>query len=221
MKSLIYYGIAFMSLLMFSCQTNTSHYPKFNIAKTQKCVDSILTISDQLMNDGDESLGRSYMFDSINLCVIQQNIKHITFTDIENRDIRLADINTPIILIVSASWCAPCKAEIPAINQLAKDYKDRLKLIMFFQDQKEKVIGMREDYASEVILIPSTIKSEKNNWVESEGFKHFLGYPSSYFLDSDGNINLLKRGAVVPSENIPKEYADSLNYNNLEKNIAW
>ena len=48
----------------------------------------------------------------------------LLFKDANGDDISLKDIsaNGPMLVNIWATWCAPCVAELPSLNQLANDY---------------------------------------------------------------------------------------------------
>lgn len=49
----------------------------------------------------------------------------------------------PLLINLWATWCAPCVAELPMLNQLAKDREGRLKVLTISQDMPpaDKVAG--------------------------------------------------------------------------------
>jgi thiol-disulfide isomerase/thioredoxin len=57
------------------------------------------------------------------------------FADADGQDVTLADFEgKPLLLNIWATWCAPCKAEMPTLDTLAKLEKDRMAVIAVSQD---------------------------------------------------------------------------------------
>lgn len=57
------------------------------------------------------------------------------FIDPEGDDAQLSDFaGRPILVNLWATWCAPCKAEMPALDRLAADMADNLEIIAISQD---------------------------------------------------------------------------------------
>jgi len=49
------------------------------------------------------------------------------------------DYQKPIYLLTYASWCVPGRGEIPALNELSKQFKDQINFIVLFWDKKDEV----------------------------------------------------------------------------------
>jgi len=55
-------------------------------------------------------------------------------------NINLADLKGKVIFLnYWATWCPPCRAEMPSIQQLYNDYKDKIAFVFITNDPKEKV----------------------------------------------------------------------------------
>ena len=55
--------------------------------------------------------------------------------DSEGRELNLGALQgEPVLLNLWATWCAPCVKEMPLLDQLAGDYKGRLRVVTVSQD---------------------------------------------------------------------------------------
>ena len=84
--------------------------------------------------------------------VINKELKNhsdITFLNIKNKELNLNDYKGNLVLLnFWATWCAPCKEEMPSLDQL-QDHKDFTNLKIFpinvGQDNLEKSLNFFED----------------------------------------------------------------------------
>jgi len=100
----------------------------------------------------------------------------------------------PVLFNFWATWCAPCKEEMPELEQLYRQYKD----------QGLVVLGVSVDDPTSVKQVPDLLK-EGNPSVGSYTFPVALdekqdvtrqyklfGVPSSFFIDRDGVIRTVQ-----------------------------
>jgi len=72
------------------------------------------------------------------------------FQDVEGNDIYLKDLNEKWLIVnYWATWCAPCRIEIPELNELSLEQKDRV-----------TVLGVNFDQPS-MSELPQQVKSMK------------------------------------------------------------
>lgn len=67
-----------------------------------------------------------------------------TLRDASGKTVELASFKgKPVLINLWATWCAPCVAELPTLNQLAKDREGSLKVLTISQDMPpaDKVAG--------------------------------------------------------------------------------
>ena len=148
--------------------------------------------------------GSSILYDSIPAILRGTTIDNIVFTDVNNNKIDLSAQNKPIFIQVSTSPSIPNKTEIPAINQLAFEYKDDVKFILIACSGVERYNRAKEHYDEGISVITSE-EFDCQASINVQGFKHVTGYPFHYFLDKELKIINCGLGDYYES---PERYAD-------------
>ena len=123
----------------------------------------------------------------------------LALTDYDGNEVRLSDLKgKPIVLNFWASWCPPCKSEMPHFEKVYKELRDDVHFVMV------NCVGSKES---------ETVKTAKA-FIEKEGYNFPVYFdmtnqsyskygastiPMTFFIDSEGNIKLYSKGAI--SEN--------------------
>ncbi|WP_419151463.1 TlpA family protein disulfide reductase [Aeribacillus alveayuensis] len=90
-----------------------------------------------------------------------------------------------VILNFWATWCPPCKEEMPEMQKLYEDYSDEIEIVAVnftaSESNQEKVKQFIENngFTFPILLDP---KNKANSGYE------VLTYPTTYFLNEDGII---------------------------------
>jgi len=91
-----------------------------------------------------------------------------------------------VLVNLWATWCPPCRAEMPAIERMYQEYKDRgfivLAVNMTSQDDAFEVVPFIEQHA---ITFPVLL--DETNTVAT--LYQLRSLPSSYFIDRNGIIS--------------------------------
>lgn len=61
-------------------------------------------------------------------------IPAITVTDPAGRELALGEVGEPVLLNLWATWCAPCKVEMPLLDRLAGELAGEVRVITVSQD---------------------------------------------------------------------------------------
>jgi thioredoxin 1 len=66
---------------------------------------------------------------------MSENITHVKDADFETEVLKS---DTPVLLDFWAEWCGPCKSIAPMLDDLAKEYSGRLKVVKINIDENQK-----------------------------------------------------------------------------------
>ncbi|MDF2035389.1 TlpA disulfide reductase family protein [Cytobacillus oceanisediminis] len=116
-------------------------------------------------------------------------------SDMEGNPVKLSDYRGKAVLLnFWASWCPPCRAEMPHMEKLYNKYKDEnFDILAVNLTNTEKNSGDAEKFVKELGLtftIPMDVKGKAGSDY------NIMAYPTSYFIDSDGVIREKVLGAL-------------------------
>ena len=108
----------------------------------------------------------------------------VTMHDLEGRPLSTASLRGKVVLVnFWATWCPPCRAEIPDLVKLQAKYGDRLQIIGISQD--EGAVDLVRQYAAEqrmnypvVMMTPELDRA----------FPGISALPTSFVIDREGRI---------------------------------
>ena len=105
------------------------------------------------------------------------------FTGADGRDVSLSDFSgRPLLVNIWATWCAPCKAEMPTLDALAVLEEGRVSVIAVSQDlEGHKPVRRFFDQAAIVNLEPYT--DPDNSLLAA--FGNNIALPTTVLYDSD------------------------------------
>lgn len=105
---------------------------------------------------------------------------------------QIQDFKKPLILLTYASWSIPTKGEVPALNAIAKKYKDQIDFAVIFWDQKKDAKQAAKAYNKHIdILYVDELQNRDAHTVKM--LKHTLGFPTIFVVASNKKIVEIKR----------------------------
>ncbi len=114
---------------------------------------------------------------------------NLMLEDLEGNPVNLSDYSDKTIFISFwATWCPPCRAEMPSIQKLYDAYGDKLNIFLITTEEKSKVESYLD--ASGYNLPVYFQKSA------AYGIMDIQSYPTSYLISSEGEILVQKKGAA-------------------------
>lgn len=125
----------------------------------------------------------------------------------DGETVKLSDLRGQAVLVnLWATWCPPCREEMPAIERMYNEYKDRgfvvLAVNMTYQDEPQKIAPFISQYG---LTFP--ILLDPNNRVGS--VYRLRSLPSSFFIGRDGIITEVVIGGPM-SEKLLRQRIETL-----------
>ena len=101
---------------------------------------------------------------------------------LEGEQVRLSDSSGKVRLIdFWATWCAPCREEIPMLNELQASYGERgFQILAIAEEEQDVIRDFVEEYGVEYLNLVGT-----EDVSEAYGV---LGLPAAYLLDGEGRV---------------------------------
>jgi thiol-disulfide isomerase/thioredoxin len=124
-----------------------------------------------------------------------------TLKDMHGVDVSLESFKGKVILLnFWATWCGPCRAEIPSLVELQQQYKDDLVVLgLSVDDTAEKLLP----YAAEFKMNYPVLVGNGREDVQ-EAFGPLFGIPVSVIIGRDGII-AKKHSGIATKEQIERE----------------
>jgi cytochrome c biogenesis protein CcmG, thiol:disulfide interchange protein DsbE len=121
-------------------------------------------------------------------------LKNFSLTDIQGKTINLADFAGKTVLINAwATWCPPCKAEMPDLNAYYQTHlKDGFVILAINAGDPASVAA---SFASQTELTFPVLLDLDTSVITSLGIHSF---PSSILLGTDGKVIALHVGMFTP-----------------------
>jgi len=109
-----------------------------------------------------------------------------TLQTLEGETITLSELRGQAVLVnLWATWCPPCRAEMPAMQKMYEEYKEQgfvvLAVNMTYQDTPSAILPFTQEYG---LTFPVLLDETDNVGDHYE----LRSLPSSFFIDRDGII---------------------------------
>jgi len=101
-----------------------------------------------------------------------------------NVPVKMADFKGKVVLLnFWATWCGPCKVEIPSFVGLYAKYKEKGFVVVgvSVDDSPEQLQAFMKEYRMNYPVLQMRPEVE-------DSFGPFYGYPTSFFIARDGSI---------------------------------
>ena len=123
---------------------------------------------------------------------------NFTVYDLDGNEVNLTDFfGKPIIVNFWASWCGPCKMEMPDFNEAYQTYKDDITFLMVnMTDGSRETVEKASTFIEESgYIFPVYYDTEYSAAITYS----VSSLPTTYFIDADGYLIAHARGAIDSS----------------------
>jgi thiol-disulfide isomerase/thioredoxin len=129
---------------------------------------------------------------------IPDSLPEITLADRNGKPTPLASFaGRPLMVNFWATWCAPCRREIPLLNKIRMERKA----------QNAEIVGIAVDFREDVLKFVQTtplsyplLIGEEDGLAAAEAFGMGMAFPFSVFVDSQNRILTIKVGELHEDE---------------------
>ena len=135
--------------------------------------------------------------------VLSPDDKTWSLVDLDGNHAQLGDFQGEVILInFWATWCPPCRAEMPSLDKLYADYGSKVKFLIVSNEDPEplKEYMASKGYGFPVMLTlsapPEPLKTSS--------------IPTTFILNKKGRIVFNKKGAFDWNSNKVRSFLDTL-----------
>lgn len=118
-----------------------------------------------------------------------------TVTDKDGNEVKLSDFKgKPVVLNFWASWCGPCKSEMPDFEVAYGKYQESIHFLMVnLTDGMQETVESASSYISqEGYTFPVYYDTKSEAAVTYQVYS----VPTSYFIDAEGNLIAMAQGMI-------------------------
>jgi thiol-disulfide isomerase/thioredoxin len=129
---------------------------------------------------------------------IPDTLPDITLADRAGKPTKLSSFaGRPLMVNFWATWCAPCRREIPLLNKISIERRS----------QKAEIVGVAVDFREDVLKFVQKVPlnyplliGEEDGLAAAEAFGMGMAFPFSVFIDSQSRILTVKIGELHEDE---------------------
>lgn len=114
---------------------------------------------------------------------------------LDGKVIRLADYRGKVILVnLWATWCGPCRKEIPILTELQKKHKEKGFVVVGLDVDEDESEQLIREFATEMNI------NYQLGWIDEKSQREFLklsrfeGVPQSFLIGREGELMAIFTG---------------------------
>lgn len=117
----------------------------------------------------------------------------------DGKMINLSDFHgKPVLINLWASWCPPCRYEMPGIQAAYEKYKDKGLAVLGIDFTVQDNLKDAKAFVQELKLAFPILPDGTGD--VSAGLYGMRGLPTSFFIDTEGILKRIQVGAMLPEK---------------------
>ena len=119
-----------------------------------------------------------------------------TLPDLEGNEVTLSKVigHGPVYVNFWATWCSPCKKEIPELIELYNKYKDRGFKVLCISVDNSRSVGKVKSFVKDRKMNFTVLLDSKREVYQQKYKGH--GIPYGFLLDNEGKVIYPNRGYI-------------------------
>jgi thiol-disulfide isomerase/thioredoxin len=123
--------------------------------------------------------------------------------DISGKPVNFSEFRGQVIFLnFWATWCPPCRAELPAIQHLYEEYGNRVAMILASQEDVSQLSGFMKEYGYS-LPVYRLVQNPPEAFMTPS-------IPTTFVISRDGKITIRKTGSARWDGEFFKNYLESL-----------
>jgi thiol-disulfide isomerase/thioredoxin len=118
-----------------------------------------------------------------------------SLVDLSGNQVALSDLHGKVVLLnFWATWCGPCRIEMPLLQALHDELRDKLTVVAInFDEPKDQVQAFADEFGLTfgILLDPGG---------EVQNLYRIRGYPTSVLIDENGVVQIVHIGIMAESQ---------------------